>query len=380
MTFYQLTDPIRRGDVIRAEGRKHYTYSFGACRWVRTAALMAYLDEESPLYGQYEQIDEQTALELVLAKNRALLQQQTAAEARMQHLCGERCDELGIRWADRLRQEAEALPDLEQKITALLQKEFAFGGTVQALHEAGFHPRIVRAVRLLTQTPGTDFYAYIRGLRRDEIARAVKTEDLNWLVDRKRLTQGAPLPEQTRTQALAALRYLAMEGELPERTPTDGAFVPALDARKLASRAAMQGRKTPHGLSNPVLRATAGGVFLAYFVHLYQKADLDSGMLPRPQFWLLADLKTGEVLRRIACSEEDFSTLAADARLSTAGKDGPAQTTEDFQALYARLDGVRRTYLQTGAVDEQAYEAYFTQMLQAVPPAWRRCYAELSRL
>ena len=215
MTFYQLTDPIRRGDVIRAEGRKHYTYSFGACRWVRTAALMAYLDEESPLYGQYEQIDEQTALELVLAKNRALLQQQTAAEARMQHLCGERCDELGIRWADRLRQEAEALPDLEQKITALLQKELAFGGTVQALHEAGFHPRIVRAVRLLTQTPGTDFYAYIRGLRRDEISRAVKTEDLNWLVDRKRLTQGAPLPEQTRTQALAALRYLAMEGELP---------------------------------------------------------------------------------------------------------------------------------------------------------------------
>ena len=103
-------------------------------------------------------------------------------------------------------------------------------------------------------------------------------------------------------------------------------------------------------------------------------------MLPRPQFWLLADLKTGEVLRRIACSEEDFSTLAADARLSTAGEDGPAQTTEDFQALYARLDGVRRTYLQTGAVDKQAYEAYFTQMLQAVPPAWRRCYAELSRL
>ena len=218
MTFYQLTDPVRRGDVIRAEGRKHYTYSFGACRWVRTAALMAYLDEESPLYGQYEQIDEQTALELVLAKNHALLQQQTAAEARMQHLCGERCDELGIRWADRLRQEAEALPDLEQKITALLQKELVFGGTVQALHEAGFHPRIVRAVRLLTQTPGTDFYAYIRDLRRDEIARAVKTEDLNWLVDRKRLTQGAPLPEQTRTQALAALRYLAMEGELPERT------------------------------------------------------------------------------------------------------------------------------------------------------------------
>ena len=53
---------------------------------------------------------------------------------------------------------------------------------------------------------------------------------------------------------------------------------------------------------------------------------------------------------------------------------------EDFQALYARLDGVRRTYLQTGAVDKQAYEKYFTQMLQAVPPAWRRCYAELSRL
>ena len=55
MTFYQLTDPIRRGDVIRADGRKHYAYSFGACRWVRTAALMAYLDEESPLPPELSQ-------------------------------------------------------------------------------------------------------------------------------------------------------------------------------------------------------------------------------------------------------------------------------------------------------------------------------------
>lgn len=380
MNFYKLTDPVRNGDVIRAEGRKHYTYSFGPCRWIRTTALMAYLDESSPLYGQYEPIGEDEAQELVLAKNRSLLRQQKAAEARMERLCADKKDACGMLWSERLRRAAGLLDDLEQKITALLQKDLEFGGSVDALREEGISPRIIRAVRLLTQKPGTDYYDYIRPLRRDDLARAAKMADLDCELDPNRFSGGAVPSEEELAPYRAALRYLAMEGELPAAVPKADGFLPAMDARRLAARAAMEGRKVPHNLSNPVLRRTDEGVFLAYFVHLYQKADLDSGMLPRPSWWLLADMKTGAVVRRISCAEEDFSSLAADARLSAAAPERAAMTAEAFQALYRRLDDVRRDCLRSGTVNAQAYDAYLAEMLKSVPPAWRRCYEELSKI
>ena len=69
MTFYLLTDSIRGGDIIRAEGRKHYAYSFGVCRWVRTTVMLSYMNPESPLYGQYREVPEQEAQERVIQKS-----------------------------------------------------------------------------------------------------------------------------------------------------------------------------------------------------------------------------------------------------------------------------------------------------------------------
>ena len=291
-------------------------------------------------------------------------------------------DENGDFYADRLRDEAALHDDLEQKITALLQKSIEFGGaTRESLLQEGFTLRIVRAVEKLTRAPGTDFYDYIRGLRGDVLARAVKMTDLDRDLDLNRITRVTPAVERRMEVRRLALRYLALEEDsLPEKAEEGDAFCPSMQAFQSAAKNALAGRKLPHGISNPVLRRVDDKVYLAYYVYTYTKAELDSGVLRRPSLWLLADVVTGEIVRRIDCAEQDFTTLPADARLSMAFPDKPEMTAEDFNVLYRRLDAVRRQYVDEGTLDEAAYEGYLTRMLANVPPAWRKCSQDLSAL
>ena len=43
MQYYELLDPLRHGDVILTDGRKHFRFSFGPYRWERTTIFLPYI-------------------------------------------------------------------------------------------------------------------------------------------------------------------------------------------------------------------------------------------------------------------------------------------------------------------------------------------------
>lgn len=380
MTFYKLTDPIRRGDVIRAEGRKHYSYSFGPCQWVRTTIMMAYMNPDSPLYEQYEEIPEQEARELVLAKSARLARLLPKAEAMARHYHEGQTDKAGQPYIRHVQAVADQLDDLEQKITAWLHDLCEDTPvTPQLLLEEDFTPRIVQAVQVLTKPKGMDYYEYIRAVRRDSIARAVKMADLNHNMDLSRLPQVSQQDLARREKYQRAFEYLNLEKELPEREPPqDQAFSPTMEVFRAVSREAVQGRKLPHGVSHPVLRTWEGRLCLAFFVYFYQKKDLDDMAFPRPSAWLLADLRSGQITGRFSCAQQDFSRQPTDRRWSMKHPSRPNDADGLCRRLYAQLDSVRESCLEGRGLDRGAYDAYLENILRLVPPDYRVFYQELS--
>ncbi|MDO5292980.1 MAG: HD domain-containing protein [bacterium] len=59
--------------------------------------------------------------------------------------------------------------------------------TLAELAESGFNTDIIEAVGLLTKTPKQDYIKYIRRIKKNEIARKVKIEDLRHNMDLTRL-------------------------------------------------------------------------------------------------------------------------------------------------------------------------------------------------
>lgn len=383
MTFFELTDPVRSGDIIRAEGRKHYAYSFGPCRWVRTTVMMSYMNPDSPLYGKYREVSEAEARDLVLRKSAKLAKLLPKAEELARKYHAGQYDRAGAPYFEHPKAVAAQLEDLEQKITAWLHDLCEDTEvTPELLLEEGFTPRIVQAVQVLTRPEGMDYYDYIRTIRPNAIARAVKIADLTHNMDLSRLGQVTQADEARVEKYRKALAYLNMEGELPAAAPVQetAPFTGSMQVFQAVSRGALQGQKRPHGVSNPVLRSEGGTVYLAFFVYFYDKKNLDSMQMPRPSLWLLADVRTGAILERYTCTQRDFSHRSDRRCYSVCYPDKPQVSEGFWTGVYAKLDRVRQDYLESGTLNRAAYEAYLEEMLTMVPPEYRVFYRELSTL
>ena len=44
----------------------------------------------------------------------------------------------------------------------------------------------------------------------------------------------------------------------------------------------------------------------------YNKGNLDNKTMPRPLYWCLVDVETGELIKRYNCKEKDFSSASFD--------------------------------------------------------------------
>lgn len=374
MSYYRLMDPVRRDDVVRAEGRKHYVYSFGPCRWVRTTVMMDYMNPRSPLYRQYQSIEEDAARELVLQKARALSQLFPKARHLVQTQCAQACNPDGTSFLPFLEETVAGLEDLEQKLTACCTGLLQCGASPASLQKAGFSPRILQAARILADAGQPDALPAIRS---NALARAVRIRQLEQL-------QNVPVdsPQAILDQASRAgeeYHYLSLDRPQPPRqTAAAPVFVPALQVYRKVRAGALEGRKIPHGLSNPVLRRENGTLYLAFFVFLYQRENLQHKQMPRPSSWIVADLSTGEICRRVDCSVQDFSSQPAGRLYSMEPE--PGAVRPDLDEAYARLDQLRRSWLQQGLLPPELYQDYLQTILTATPPAYRVFYQELSNL
>lgn len=386
MMFYLLTDPIRNGDIIRAEGRKHYAYSFGVCRWVRTTVMLSYMNPNSPLYGQYCEVSEKEAQERVIKKSSLLVKLLSKAEALAYQYHAGQVDKGGNPYIDHVKAVAEQLDDLEQKITAWLHDLCEDTEvTPEFLQKEGFTPRIVQAVQVLTKSPGMEYFAYIRQVRKNAIARAVKIADLENNMDLRRIPHPGEKDKQRIQKYQIALSYLKMEGELPDTAHQEGGqeeqYLPTMKVFQNVRKQALGGRKIPHGVSNPVLRRTEDGkVYLAFFVYLYNKSNLDVKKMPRPSSWILADISCGKIFSHISCAQKDFSSQSKDILYSVNYPQKPIVDANWYTELFQKLDQVRIEYCNNGRINEEVYKSYMDLMLTVVPPDYRIFYNDLSAL
>ncbi len=148
----------------------------------------------------------------------------------------------------------------------------------------------------------------------------------------------------------------------------------------IARSEALGGAKVPHGISNPVLRSVDGIIRVCYFVYLFDKKALDTGLYRRPVEWLALDMESGRLVGRYSCAKNDFSQESADKTYSLKD-DSIAKPDDAFYAVLNRLfETCCASVLFANALDETTYAGYMNSVLSITPQDYRVFYKELSRL
>ena len=155
-------------------------------------------------------------------------------------------------------------------------------------------------------------------------------------------------------------------------------IVPTENIVDIFAEKALNGRKTPHSVSVPVLRVENGDLFLSAFVFFYNREQFQSSMIKRPSMWILADLITGEISARYSCQDKDFSALSHEKLYNISDDDLPDLPEGYWEALYAMLDEIRSEYAQTHKLNNSLYNQYLEKILASTPSEYRVFYEELS--
>lgn len=143
-------------------------------------------------------------------------------------------------------------------------------------------------------------------------------------------------------------------------------------------RRALGGAKIPHRVSQPVIRRMDGQYVLAAFIFLYSKANIQEGNLPRPQYWITADIETGEFIKEYNCKDADFSGQPFDRLYSVKADKQYNLTAEFYNELFAGLDDVRKEYFETKVINRAKYGVYLDRVLETIPNEYKVFYTELS--
>lgn len=383
--YFELTDPLRRGEIIREDGRKHYRFSFGAFQWERTTVFQAYITEGTALCGQFRQLPEQDAQPLLIQRGKVLSAQLQKAQAIAKEAHASHTDKEGRPYIDHIQAVAESLTDWEEQTAAWLHEIGSCPEwSLRRLREAGIGKKICRSVQLLMGQPNEAYPVYLQKLRMDRIARRVKIADVSYYIERARESEMSAEEKAQIQQYRQIRKYLfgdipTLADDLQPQTadaPQTG-VIPAMQVYQKLRPMVFEGRKIPYGVSNPVLRRENGNLYLAFFAYSYTREQLKSGAIGRPSRWILADIESGKLIRAVSCAEQDFTTAGKEERFSVDNPNKPGNP-DHLKDTYTILDEVRRNYLQEGTLDTKRYEEYLAQMLLAVPTSYHRFYRELS--
>lgn len=146
------------------------------------------------------------------------------------------------------------------------------------------------------------------------------------------------------------------------------------------NRQFLKGAKIPHGMSNPVLCKYNGQYVIATFFYTYKKEHLDANHMPRPSYWMVAELESGKLIKEISCQEIDFSKQPNEQLYSMEKPDSEKPKPEYFDDLFKLFDEVRERLAKSGILDAEKYKEYVNKMLMVVPTAYHVFYHELSEV
>lgn len=189
MNYFRLLDQLNKDEIVKQESRNiEYQYSFGDEQWIRSSIMMMYRWADNDEYGQFEEISESEAfmlLDLQRDKYNQLLELaiKVATEAHVGQV-----DKGGKPYINHPQAVAASLTNTEYKIVAYLHDVCEDTSiTSDDLKDMGFTYRIVNSIRLLTKTDELTYEEYLRRLRMDSCARAVKIADLKHNMDITRI-------------------------------------------------------------------------------------------------------------------------------------------------------------------------------------------------
>lgn len=189
MNYFRLLNQLNKDEIVKQESRNiEYQYSFGDEQWIRSSIMMMYRWADNDEYGQFEEISESEALMLLDSQrdkyNRLLeLAIKVATEAHVGQV-----DKGGKPYINHPQAVAASLTNTEYKIVAYLHDVCEDTSiTSDDLKDMGFTYRIVNSIRLLTKTDELTYEEYLRRLRMDSCARAVKIADLKHNMDITRI-------------------------------------------------------------------------------------------------------------------------------------------------------------------------------------------------
>ncbi len=189
MNYFRLLDQLNKDEIVKQESRNiEYQYSFGDEQWIRSSIMMMYRWADNDEYGQFEEISESEALMLLDSQrdkyNQLLeLAIKVATEAHVGQV-----DKGGKPYINHPQAVAASLTNTEYKIVAYLHDVCEDTSiTFDDLKDMGFTYRIVNSIRLLTKTDELTYEEYLRRLRMDSCARAVKIADLKHNMDITRI-------------------------------------------------------------------------------------------------------------------------------------------------------------------------------------------------
>lgn len=189
MVFFRLLDLLNRDEIVKHESRSaEFQYSFGDEKWVRSSIMMSYRWTDNDEFGQFEEISEADALALLDAQREKYdhlleLAMKVAGDAHEGQV-----DKGGNPYILHPQAVAASLTNTEFKIAAYLHDVCEDTPvTFDDLLDMGFTYRIVNSIRLLTKSDELSYEEYLKRIRMDNCARAVKISDLKHNMDISRI-------------------------------------------------------------------------------------------------------------------------------------------------------------------------------------------------
>lgn len=152
------------------------------------------------------------------------------------------------------------------------------------------------------------------------------------------------------------------------------------EAMSIIRQNALNGQKTPHSISLPVLRWHEGEICFASFVFFYSKEQLQSTMVNRPTMWIIGDLKTGEIVQCYQCSDNEFSNSEYQKLYNVSTKDVLATSKLYWDSTYALMDLIRHEYISCGTLNKRLYKEYLERIACTTPKEYRVFYNDLNNI
>ena len=151
-------------------------------------------------------------------------------------------------------------------------------------------------------------------------------------------------------------------------------------------RIILDGTKTPHRTSYPVIYKENDRYYLAVFVFFFTADDIRTGQVDRPTMWAIADIETGEIIERQYTKEKEFSNasydikydIRSDNEYDIRSNDKYDISEEYYEKAFSILDSVREKIITEGVFDKTEYAKYMDMILVNIPEEYKRFYVDLS--